>query len=493
MAVSPVATLCAIAFLAPALEAAPGFLAQPLPFRRSAAPPRQQGVGPQLIQGSSFAATFTTVAVVPTANDTVSKEYYQMIDQAIAEAAATTEAPPMGQGYNNYPSGTKSPVESVIAASTAHSGPSAEDLTPEEINQAIMLNPLLDPRGAWTHGKQDKVSLVPYDMQIGAQIMNRLSEPTSTPPPSQQIVSEQFVAECPMIMFKDSITVSAPRCGETFGEWTDPETQRTILRWKPATAGGVYFGVDSVVDGNGSVMYANFDQTFALNGIEFQLTNCKQTTRYTVEETIMKVDHIGVGITSSVQAHDVSRTKQAFFYKYTIRHVNGSAVAETSMYRMNQNQINVTMFRGGEFADGPLLATANKQGTWTQDDWRQCTGTKRAWELDFKLGESDFETVSTVADLRVATAAMITLMAYRDETINVQTGVTRQGEKGMVSQFLLGIFLVILALSLLLALQFFAKRRGWDAKMRRLCFKFEAAFLPKRPAFERKPAFPTSY
>merc|ERR550532_2348109 len=62
------------------------------------------------------------------------------------------------------------------------------------------------------------MGVVPYDMQIGARIMYGLSEKnTEKPPPTQKFVDEAFVAQCPMIMFSDQLSIRAPRCGSQDG------------------------------------------------------------------------------------------------------------------------------------------------------------------------------------------------------------------------------------------------------------------------------------
>jgi len=429
-----------------------------------------------------------------------------MVDQAIATAAATTPVPNMGEGFNTWATATLDPYAQVADASAPSKQISSEDLTQAEISQALLDNQVLTPSPSWTKsaGRSGNVSMVPYDMKLGASIMSSLTsaQATVSPPPTQQIVSEQFVAQCPMIMFGSNVYISAPTCGDTMGEWEDPPTGRSILHWQPQGAGGVRFGVDSVVNGNGSVTFATTDQQLSLEGTYFELNNCMKVMRYTIEQEVIKVNNIGIGVTSTVQEHDIHRTSQAFFYRYTIKAPNGSAVAQTSLYRMGQTQINVTMMTtresegGQQYPEGALLAIADKSGTWSGADWKQCTGgagTKRRWQVSFQLDERNFETVATVMDLRVATAAMITLMAFRDETTSVKTGVSRTGEKSMLVHFFTAAVIGIIAAFLFLVFVVVLKRQGWDMKCRRLCFKFERAAMPHRPAFKRNAPYPTTY
>jgi hypothetical protein len=400
----------------------------------------------------------------------------------------------MGVGYNSFTSATLAPWEKVMSASTEGSQVSAEDLTPEEVQTAMLNNPTLTKSPSWIDSSTGRnVSLVPYDMQIGAQLMNDFTQPvTQSPPPSQMIVSEQFVAQCPMIMFNDALYISAPKCGSNMGMWEDPTSGRSILRWQSMDGGGIQLGIDSVVGGNGSTLFATCQQQMSVTSTYFSLANCLGVLRYNIEETVMKVDHIGKGVTSTMQAHDISKTSEAFFYLYTIIAPNGTKVAQTSLYRMGQTNINVTLF-DGDSATGALLATATKSGTWSASDWTACSSTPRTWDIAFQIDQREFNTVATVMDLRVATAAMLTLMAFRDQSISVKTGVTRQGEKSMLEHILIAVLIGLIASLVCLLFSVVMKRKGWDAKARRICFKFEQAALPRRPAQHRAPSFPTTY
>jgi len=325
-------------------------------------------------------------------------------------------------------------------------------------------------------------------------LMHSLSDHgTSTQPPTQQVVSEQLVAQCPLVMFTHSIGISAPRCGDSLGEWFDLGTKRNILRWSPNNDGGVRFGVDSVVSGKGGVTYASFDQEFTLKGNQFKLLNCLKFMRWTVEEEVVKVHSTGHGVRSSIQEHDIFKNTVGFFYRYTIRTANGTAVAQTDLYRKDYKKINVTMI-GDEDLAGPLLATATKIGHWNQDAWRECSGQKRMWQLEFPMGNSDLDitTVATVTDLRVAVTAMITLMAFRDEAMSDVDGLNHTHESGIVKQLMVAAVIVILAVVLCCGFTVIAKAKRWDARMRRHCFKLEAICLPKRPAWQRKPDFGTT-
>merc|ERR1719356_1937492 len=255
-----------------------------------------------------------------------------------------------------------------------------------------------------------------------------------------------------MIMFNSGISMSAPRCGNSMGAWTDPMTGRTILRWRPQTGGdgygGLRFGVDSCITGNGSVLYASANQEFSLSGTSFKLENCLNTLRYTIKEEVLSINHLGAGITSSMEAHDTNNIGQAYFYKYTIINNNGTAVAETSLYRSTENSVTITQINN-EVSKGQLIATATRQGAWTGDQWGSCTGTPQPaphlWNVNFAITPLDVTMPTTVMDIRVAAAATFTLMAYRSMAASESgSGVSRQGEWLMLWSIVKAIAIILL-------------------------------------------------
>jgi len=315
------------------------------------------------------------------------------------------------------------------------------------------------------------MGVVPYDMQIGARIMYGLSEKnTPTPPPNQLLVDEEFTAQCPMVMFGDQISITAPRCGNPLGEWADPLTNRVVLRWKEDGKGGLGFAVDSAVSGNGSVSFAKFTESFSINKYIFDLYNCMGVKRFRVEEHIIKVNQMAEKASSTMVDHDLSNTAEAIFYQYLIKNPNGSIVAKTDLFRKDWDQVNITK-QVDEISTGEIVAVATRSGHWTGNQWTVCTGNPRSWDMDFPDGSS-FSTVATVQDLRVAASAVITMMAYRDEESGAD-GFQHTGQ-GMlywsIARSILIVFFIALLFCLLLVI---CRRQRVDKKLLRFCFRLE--------------------
>jgi len=419
---------------------------------------------------------------LPQTNDSLSAQYWAKVDFAIRSASQSSTQQPSASGQQMEPWKKIFSASAPVPVDRKTGGQGLQEF--EYVTPAPGMSKQIEG--------VKRVNVVPYDMALGARLMYGLAEKnTPTPPPSQDAVSAEFVAQCPMIMFSDQLFVRAARCGNPMGEWTDPATNRVVLRWNDRSGGaGLFFGVDSAVSGNGSVTFASLDQKFSVNQFYFELSNCLGTNRYTIQEQIMRVNNIGRGVSSTLQEHDYSTNRQAFFYKYVILSANGTTVAETSLFRRNQNVINITML-GDEVTTGALIATATRQGSWTQSGWRQCSGTKRQWNIDYPLSQRDFQSVATVQDIRVASAVAITLMAFRDESTS-STGIQRTGESHLIWSLLGSILYVILALFILALVCMCFYRFEGDQKCTRLCFKLEAVFLPKAPAKARLPVmFPT--
>lgn len=439
--------------------------------------------------------------LVPLPNDTISAEYWTQVNEAIAQAARlTTPAPSF-----NDPLPTKPPSdwEKVFQASQVVTVVDSPQRS-ENLNNWEFATPM-PPRAAVTaDGKvisgqgQDSqldrrhVSVVPYDMQIGARIMQSLSEKSpETPPPSQAVVDETFVAQCPILMFADTLAVRAPRCGNPLGEWADPATDRPILRWQPNNKGGLRFGVDSAVSGQGSALFANLQEKLSIDRNEFELFNCLNVKRYTVEESIVKVDHMAANAFTTMVDHDLSGTGQAIFYEYTIKHPNGSAVAKTTLFRLDQDTVNFTRFHDRESPVGDLIAVATRNGHWKRDQWRTCTDNPRGWQLTFTNADK-FETAASVMDLRVAAATVINLMAYRDEEVG-KDGFQHVGQGQLYWSMLSVFFSLFLSAVACLLVLLGCWIKEYDKKMKRFCFRLEQVLLPKRPINVRTPILNPAY
>uniref|UniRef100_A0A7S2MUE1 Uncharacterized protein n=1 Tax=Alexandrium andersonii TaxID=327968 RepID=A0A7S2MUE1_9DINO len=427
--------------------------------------------------------------VVPQPNDTISEEYWAQVNRAINRAGMQTSPPPSANDPMSTP--TPEPWKKIFQASD-----SVNVLNARQADNALSSWEYATPQ-PWSETAEltdraaKSVGVVPYDMQIGARIMYGLSSKnTGTPPPTQAFVDESFMAQCPMIMFTGALEIKPPRCNEIYGSWSDPATGRNILRWDDRK-GGLFFGVDSIVTGQGSVKFAEFKEQFSLNENHFQLLNCMEVMRYKVQEKVIKVNHMAPMASSTIREHDISKSGQAFFYKYVISHTNGTAVGETTLFRMDQNEVNFTMYKG-ELSTGQVFATARRQGFWRQDQWRDCRHKKRSWVLEFPMANANFATIATVQDLRVAATATITLMAYRDEQMGAD-GFTHVGQGHLYFTLVKAFLYVLLAGILACTFWIVIVQVKLDKRLQWICFRLETVLLPKRPVHQRNPVLHPVY
>merc|ERR1740117_539121 len=117
-----------------------------------------------------------------------------------------------------------------------------------------------------------------------------------------------------MIMFGNAMYINAPRCGNPLGTWADPSSGRSILRYNPLADGSIFVGVDSAVTGNGSAKYAEIIEQPSREQNVFELTNCLDVTRYTIEEKLTRVNRMG-RTRSTMRMHDTASGGQAFFMR----------------------------------------------------------------------------------------------------------------------------------------------------------------------------------
>lgn len=430
--------------------------------------------------------------LTPLPNDTIPSSYWEEIDAAIAKAETQlSEAKP-----STATAAPVQPWEQVYTSSNYSSSWTADAMTPGEVSASKAYLPT--SASASTLPSAGQISMVPYDMQLGGRLMSGITERAPSEKPSQALIDQTLVALCPMIFFSDTIDISAPKCDQTMGSWTDPTTQRSLLRWTPSSGGGgMRFGVDSAVHGNGSITYAEISEKMGWKGTSFSIFNCLGLMRWTVEEEIMRVANMGVGTSSTLQEHDVSLAGEAYFYKYTIKSSNGTAVASTNLFRSGTSQVNVTLgeYDYEQIGAGSLVAVAQKKGYWKSQDWESCStsATNRVWNVNFPLQTSTLSSVATVQDIRIATAALVTLMAFREEHTSEETGLNLSGQLGMAYQLLEAGGIIALVLGAGIALFALIKYKHWDERMRRLLFKVEAVLLPKRPSWQREPVFQTTY
>eukprot|EP00403_Amphidinium_massartii_P035417 CAMPEP_0178444094 /NCGR_PEP_ID=MMETSP0689_2-20121128/39293_1 /TAXON_ID=160604 /ORGANISM="Amphidinium massartii, Strain CS-259" /LENGTH=578 /DNA_ID=CAMNT_0020068241 /DNA_START=79 /DNA_END=1812 /DNA_ORIENTATION=- len=344
---------------------------------------------------------------------------------------------------NNLLRNATTAAGTTMAATTTNVGTTVAPLSAEEIAIKAALTPpdlmsdkseadsgMYSVGGAsteeyYTHWEKVGQSSQPYDTLVGARLFDVLDEvPTKTPPPSQMFVSQTFVAQCPIIMFSDSLYIRAPTCNETTGSWVDPATDRVVLRWRVNGDGSLVFGVDSASHGSGGMTFATMQEELTLDQIIFQLRNCVGVLRWTMEEEITQVQSMGPGGSSmDISGYDPSLATSAFFLRYQITGANGTLRSSSNLFRMNSNSIEFTQPYNEESV-GPTMAQITRHGGWTGSDWRQCDGEKRQWQVTFTETQRTYDQVATVMDPRVAIATIVTMMAVRDESRDPSTGIT---------------------------------------------------------------------
>jgi hypothetical protein len=423
--------------------------------------------------------------VAPLPNDTISDEYWADVNSAIDRVGSQTRSP---TSLNDpVPTASPGPFQQVMRASVHNpiAPPAAQEdysyVTPQPLSRA----------NAQTDQQVRSMGVVPYDMALGAHIMYGLAERnTETPPPTQGYVNEAFVAQCPMLMMQDAVLVTAPHCDSTKGSWQDPLSGRNLVHWNP-NSGGLIFGVDSSINGAGAASFATLRERFTVARHVFSLENCMSVTRYILEENTIKVNHMAQGAISTMFEHDASVSEEAIFYQYVVKHPNGTAAAQSNMYRMDASQVNFSLV-DSQGLPGPTITSANRVGHWTRNEWRTCDGNTRAWTVSFPAENQLFDTVATVQDLRVATAAAVTLMAYRDEEVGTD-GFRHRGQGymyWMLLRTMIGIFVAVLLVGIC---GYICLHRGYEKKLKKFFFRLEAALLPRSAAKERLPVIGATY
>lgn len=357
--------------------------------------------------------------------------------------------------------------------------------TPVPSAAYINAQPAKAPLTSWQSVMQAPAQ--PLNTKLGSAVMYGMSGPiTPTPPPQQAAISQEFIGQCPMVLFNKELSIRAGSCNQTLGSWVDPSplNVRSVMRWRPLPAGGLSFGVDSAVSGEGSATFAEITQQMTLTGYNFVMKNCLGITRWSLEENVYKVDSMGK-VSSTLELHDVAMNSVAFFLKYIIRNAAGMTAAESTLFRMGQNQVNFTEWKNGENT-GRLLATANRQGTWTKKGWQACMSptSPRGWTISYPGDQKHHESPATVQDIRVAIAGSITLMAFRDE-VRGDNGLNTQGSATELMTFFCGIALVVLGVILVTNFCMVFRASGIREKVKKTMFDTEGALLPKRPLTHR--------
>lgn len=391
----------------------------------------------------------STVNLSPSENDTISEVYWHQVDTFLSSMASNLE-----------------PQLKASAPKTEAFGDVSE------------WNEVLDN------------TTQPYTTMVGAAIVGALvgTDASFLDIPSQEIVSAELISQCPMIMFGNTVNVTAPHCGEKMGQWTDSQ-KRTVLRWAPSSNGNIEFGVDSVVHGKGSATFAHLSKK-AFSSTTFSLMNCLKMTGHTVEENILKVNRMGAG-ESTARTHDESNGGSAFFLRYVLKHMNGSTIAATNLYRVSSDQVNISFIDADGLPTG-TVAVATRSG-WSGKEWRDCTDPVHTWTVEFILDPSYYSLAATIDDIRVATVAMFTLAAFRDETRSLEDGFVTQGAYSTIS---FSIELVLVVVAVILAIIFLCwvfHTRRINKKCKKLCFRLETAILPVKHPRLRVPTLTTTY
>jgi hypothetical protein len=407
--------------------------------------------------GDAAITTTAQALLVPAGNDTIPQSYWSNANKIIAQAGLSTPIPPANVINPNAPGTPPPPLPW----------------------QSVMDDP----------GQ-------PMDAKLGGAIMYGLSsKPTATPPPTQERIDQQFVAQCPMVLFESSLTITAASCNEPMGQWIDPSNPlniRTVLRWKPFDMGGVYFGVDSALTGIGSALFAEFKQLVTWTGYKFALTNCLGVERFEVQEEVFKIDSMG-NVESTNEMSDIAANGNQYFLKYNVYNPVGALVSQSNLFQVGANQVNFTKVENG-YATGQLIAVATRIGNWKGLGWTQCMSSHspRAWSVWFPENQPDHSTVATVQDIRVVLAGAITLMAYRDEH-RQKDGLNLQGQSRMWFVFIAGLLLVCFAGLLCVNCCLICLASGVKDKVKKTLWDTERAFLPKRPLMHHAPPLHASW
>eukprot|EP00933_Yihiella_yeosuensis_P024943 TRINITY_DN1933_c0_g2_i2.p1 TRINITY_DN1933_c0_g2~~TRINITY_DN1933_c0_g2_i2.p1 ORF type:complete len:583 (-),score=167.12 TRINITY_DN1933_c0_g2_i2:134-1882(-) len=433
------------------------------------------------------AATSNPAEIV---DGTITQLYWQKVDSALAAARMVTPKP---KSLNDLPPPPKpQPWDKILDAKDVVEVLDTPAAAQSLDNYNLATPPPPIPQLSKMKSNFRKMSVLPYQMTLGAEIMASITaKNTPSPLPPQVFVDQTMVAQCPMMMFANHVLVSGPRCGSNMGQWQDPTTKRSILRWAPNSNGGLKFAVDSAITGPGSVTFAELNQRLTMDSIEFDLYNCLGVRRYSVEEKIIKIDHMSLAGQSTATDHDVSQTQVAVFYQYIIKGADGAPVAQSNLFRLQHNQVNFTAYVNGA-PSGPVIGVAKRTGQWTGAQWRKCGANPQGWKIEFSAKKAkELVSVATVADLQVAAAVTLTLAGFREEVV-ASDGIQHAGETSLYLTVIKSVLTVLFSLILLGVIIAVFYYRRWDKKFLRFCFKLEGVLLPMRPHLKREaPLKPT--
>jgi len=304
----------------------------------------------------------------------------------------------------------------------------------------------------------------PYITKLGAAILYSADEHPSTEKPDQDVVSQEYVAQCPMLLFDNSITVRPPRCGETMGTWTTEKNQ-TLARWWRGHGGTLHFKVDSRGLGPGSVDFARLEPQASFTTATYRLLNCLGANGFFIEEQVSMLS----------SSHP--------YMQYYIKWPNNTDAAASSFFRLNANTFNVTHAKESGIPES--LGTVKRVGNWIGDQWTRCSTTSAEWQISYMAAGDGNQ--ATVQDKRIAMATMVTLMASRDEGRSQDTGLTENGGETNALIFYALTWFIIVGVMLIFGAICMAFQDSWFAiQARRWLKRFESSLLPPRRFVSRQ-------
>lgn len=432
--------------------------------------------------------TTTTTTAGGLVDGQITQVYWEYVDNVLAGAALVTPKP--SSVNDPAPTDPPEPYERILGVSkTVNAVDTAAKAAELDNYQLATPQPPIPLLSSAQEDSASKMSVLPYQMALGAWILHGISQPVAPALPSQAFVDETFSAQCPMIMATNNISITPPCDSGGLGAWTDPSTGRTIMRWNSNSDGGVKFSVDSAITGPGSVLVGNVNEKLTWTSNSFDLYNCLGVKLYTIEETITKVASMATSAQSTMKDSQDKKTA-AVFYQYFIKSINGTVKAKSTQYRIPEKTVNFTVMGSDPLhpsIDNAMIAVAKKTGgTWSGNEWRTCSGNK-AWKMEFNPKKiSSLVSVSTLEDLQVASAAVMTLLAYREEHVATD-GFQHTGQASLYGSLFKAVALVLLLLMLLgLAVGAF-RTLQLEKRLKKFFFRLEAVILPKRPHAVRDP------
>jgi hypothetical protein len=342
----------------------------------------------------------------------------------------------------------------------------------------------------------DASSLEPYDMMLGAEL---LAEATgswtssgSNSSVSQEAVNEIINDDCLAIRFKDKITITPPKCGNS-GTWYDPISNKTLIEWYDSeTDSGIVLQEVESVSGSSTTSLEKFlyiPEVFTLDEYQYRVRNCNGFTVFYIQEEL-------VDFKKASDYEDPYATVHEYWYQYKVLHANRSTMLVSDQVQTAFTSVNFYELKGAE--TGAAVATATKMGWFAPSDWTDCVPPD--WTREWSVVFHENTTIATVpdadqgtaSDIRIAVAATMMLMAYRDG-YSATDGFQHTGEGYLYfkmawnSAVILGVF-TVLFLSAVAVWRF-----TLDHHLKEFFFGLENLLLPKRAADKRPHPIPTDW